>query len=239
MIGAVIGALTNALKKLGKGIGNGLQTIGKKIGFYSPRPHRLDRKLHFPSRRAGHFLSSWTHLAVDSCCGCLSDGTVPQAQKLTLQTNRPAKTTTPTTISVLFTSWLVSLGLGRVVTERGASYSCAFIAALWIGLEGWLFCGLIINGPSSMRCSRLFCVFTSLFTRASCLAWPPWACCCRWLFSLYSSPCERATTILLVRHQIKVCLCLVCSRLVALHALCCLAAWWRPPTTRETRSVLL
>lgn len=35
-------------------------------------------------------------------------------------------------------------------------------------------------------------------SRASCLAWPAWAHCCRRMFSLYLSPCAKASAILLV-----------------------------------------
>ena len=39
----------------------------QKNRFSSPRPHQLDRELHFQSRGASHLLSGGKHLAVDSC----------------------------------------------------------------------------------------------------------------------------------------------------------------------------
>ena len=81
----------------------------QKNRFYCPLPHWFDRELHFQSLGTGHFLSGRTHLAVDSCCGCLSDGTVRQAQKLTLPNQQTCQTTTTTTISVLIHSFIHSL----------------------------------------------------------------------------------------------------------------------------------
>ena len=38
-----------------------------------------------------------------------------------------------------------------VGVEGGSPRPCAFIAALWIRLKGWLFGGLIVEGSPSMR----------------------------------------------------------------------------------------
>ena len=75
------------LSALSKDLGKGLKKIGKKNPSVSfARPHRLDRELQFSKLqdKARHLLSGGTHLAVNSCCGLLSDGTVLQALKLTL-----------------------------------------------------------------------------------------------------------------------------------------------------------
>ena len=67
-----------------KRFGKRCKRLAKKNSVPFARLHRLDRELHFQSRRASHLLSGGIHLAVDSCCGRISDGTVPQALKLTL-----------------------------------------------------------------------------------------------------------------------------------------------------------
>ena len=93
-----------------------------------------------------------------------------------VQTNRPVKRCAPTAISVLFMSWLVVVGAGssgeEVVGERGTSFFCAFITAVWIGLEGWLFGGFIFYGPPPMRRSpTFFCLcLRHCLSRDLCLA---------------------------------------------------------------------
>ena len=95
-----------------------------------------------------------------------------------VQTNRPVKRCAPTAISVLFMSWLVVVGAGsggeEVEGERGASFFCAFITALWIGLEGWLFGGFIFNGPPSMRRSPtvfFVCVYVVVYPELYVWRW--------------------------------------------------------------------
>ena len=57
VIGAVILAAMNALKNATKAVGNGLKEIGKKGGFHSAWPHRLDRWLRLQSGWTGYLLS--------------------------------------------------------------------------------------------------------------------------------------------------------------------------------------
>ena len=59
-----------------------------KNRFSFPRPHRLDREIHFQRPGAGRLLSCGTQLAYNSGRGYLSDGLVPQAQKVTFPNQR-------------------------------------------------------------------------------------------------------------------------------------------------------
>ena len=54
-------------KKAGQGHRQWATDNRQKNRFSSPRPHQLDRELHFQSRGASHLLSGGKHLAVDSC----------------------------------------------------------------------------------------------------------------------------------------------------------------------------
>ena len=159
-------------------------SIDIKINYLSiylvpfARPHRLDRELQFSKLqdKASHLLSGGTHLAVNSCCGRLSDGTVLQALKLTLPNQQTCqKNCSHNDHCLCRDSW--SLGLRRVVRgklgEMGTSLFCTFIATLLTGLEGWLFGGLIFHGSPSMRRSS---TFLSLYSRR-CSAWDSvWHC---------------------------------------------------------------
>ena len=67
-IGAVVGAITNALKAMGKQLANGLKTVG--ANFYScfctAWANRSDRQLPFQNCRRGNWISSRAHLVTYS-----------------------------------------------------------------------------------------------------------------------------------------------------------------------------
>ena len=65
-IAAVIGTITNALKKLGTELGNGLKAFGAKAASALPGPYRGDCELSFQSCWERHWLSCRTHMALDS-----------------------------------------------------------------------------------------------------------------------------------------------------------------------------
>ena len=53
----VVSSLTKGLKSVGKGVGNGLQELGKKNRLHSTRPAGLDRELRVSHGRSGYLLS--------------------------------------------------------------------------------------------------------------------------------------------------------------------------------------
>ena len=56
-IGVVVSSLTNGLKSVAKGVGNGLQELGKKNRLHSSWPAGRDRELFLSHGRSGYLIS--------------------------------------------------------------------------------------------------------------------------------------------------------------------------------------
>ena len=56
-IGVVVSSLIKGLKAVAKGVGNGLQELGKKNRLHSSRPAGHDRELCISHGRSGYFIS--------------------------------------------------------------------------------------------------------------------------------------------------------------------------------------
>ena len=118
-------------------------------------------------------------------------------------------------------SWSVVAGAGgeEGVGLVGGSFS-SFIASLWMGLDVWLFGGLILEGPPPWIVTLLFCLFVYVIVQPEIHVW----CLPKLVVVGNCSLCIN-------RHvrghqprsgrrcQIKSHLFLVYSQLVALHAL--------------------
>ena len=118
-------------------------------------------------------------------------------------------------------SWSVVAGAGgeEGVGLVGGSFS-SFIASLWMGLDVWLFGGLILKGPPPWIVTLLFCLFVYVIVQPEIHVW----CLPKLVVVGNCSLCIN-------RHvrghqprsgrrcQIKSHLFLVYSQLVALHAL--------------------
>ena len=100
------------------------------------------------------------------------------------------------------------------------SSSFTFIASLWMGLDGWLFGGLIFEGPPPWGVTPLFCLFFYVIVQPEIHVW----CCLPEL--VFVGNCSLCINRHVRGHhprsrrrcQIKTHLCLVYSQLVPLHA---------------------
>ena len=169
-VGLVLGALAlaglNGLKAGTKAVGQGLKTIGQKLG--SLLPGLIGSIVSYIFKAAGQVLSFLGEHAWLLILAVVAFFMVRLLKK------RPTTVSTPTATSVFFT-WCESTGSaacscagtaacvgasvagGRGVVGFGA-IPWASVACLWIGFEGWLFGGLILLGPPSISLSAVFFV---------------------------------------------------------------------------------
>ena len=146
---------------------------------------------------------------------------VPHTQPLTFPNLQPSQKNCSHNQHRLFYVVTVVAGAGgeEGVGLVGGSFS-SFTASLWIGSDGWLFGGLILEWPPPWIVTLLFCLFVYVIVQPEIHVW----CLPELVVVGNCSPCIN-------RHvrghqprsgrrcQIKSHLCLVYSQLVALQAL--------------------